>query len=303
MTTTTDKTLLRIGHSPDPDDAFMWYPLADFPDNSGPGGRTYTPCIDTGPYRFVHILEDIQSLNERSERAELEVTALSIHQYPFIADKYALTTCGSSMGDGYGPMIIARQPMSVEDLAGKRLAIPGLRTTAWLTCQLMLHELGMTAGDVDAQVVMFDQIIPEVVSGKYDAGLIIHEGQLTYQQSGLHCVADLGKWWTDSRGLPLPLGGNAIRRDLGSQMPAICRILLNAIEYALSHRDESVAYALNYARDMGSDLADRFVGMYVNQWTLDYGPRGREAVQTLIQQGIKAKLIPDCGEIDFVAPA
>jgi len=150
---------------------------------------------------------------------------------------------------------------------------------------------------------MFDQIIPKVASGEYDAGLIIHEGQLTYQQSGLHCVADLGQWWTDSRGLPLPLGGNAIRRDMGAQMPAICRILLNSIEYALEHRAESVAYALNYARDMGSDLADRFVGMYVNQWTLDYGPRGREAVQTLIQQGINANLVPDCGEVDFVAPA
>ena len=305
MTTQTDRKTLRIGHSPDPDDAFMWYPLADFPDHSGPGGKTYTPKIDTGSYRFAHVLEDIQSLNDRSERGELEITALSIHQYPYIADKYALTSCGSSMGDGYGPMIVCPNDseLTIENLAGNKLAIPGLRTSAWLSCQLLLAEHGMAGRDVDAQVVMFDQIIPEVVSGKYDAGLIIHEGQLTYAESGLRCLADLGRWWTDTRGLPLPLGGNAIRRDLGDDMPRICRILLDSIEYALEHRAESVEYALNYARDMGSDLADRFVGMYVNRWTIDYGQRGRDAVARLLSEGVAAGLIPDAGEIDFVDPA
>ncbi|GAB4194798.1 MAG: ABC transporter substrate-binding protein [Phycisphaeraceae bacterium] len=291
---------LRIGHSPDPDDAFMWFPLANF---TMPDGTKLTPKIDTGRYDFVHVLEDIQSLNERSEKGELEITALSIHQYPFIADKYALTSCGSSMGDGYGPMIVAPKAMSVTDLKGKRLAIPGYRTTAWLAAQLILHEHGMSKDDIQAEFVMFDQIIPKVAAGEYDAGLIIHEGQLTYSNEGLACVIDLGKWWTDSRNLPLPLGGNAIRRDLGEQMPAICRVLLDSIEYALQHREESVAFALNWARDMGKDLADQFVGMYVNQWTLDYGERGREAVRRLLKEAADAGLVPDCGEIDFVNPA
>lgn len=293
----TDRSTLRIGHSPDPDDAFMWFPLANFPDGSGPGGKSYTPTIDTEPYDFVHVLEDIQSLNERSEKAELEITAISIHQYPFVADQYALTSCGSSMGDGYGPMVVAREAMSIDDLRGKRIAIPGERTSAWLTLQLLL---GKDA--VDAEVVMFDQIIERVVAGEFDAGLIIHEGQLTYGDAGLHCIVDLGKWWTDSRGLPLPLGGNAIRRDLGDQMPRICRILLESIRYALNHRDEAVAYALNYARDMGADLADEFVGMYVNDYTLDYGDKGRKAVQLLLKEAADAGIIPNAGEVDFVDP-
>ncbi len=295
-----ERMTLRIGHSPDPDDAFMWYPLANF---IAPDGTKLTPKIDTGRYDFVHVLEDIQSLNERSAKGELEITALSIHQYPFIADKYALTSCGSSMGDGYGPMIVSTQPLSVADLKGKRLAIPGYQTTAWLAAQLMLAEQGMSKDDLVAEFVMFDEIIPKVVAGEFDAGLIIHEGQLTYGNDGLACVADLGKWWTDSRKLPLPLGGNAIRRDLGEQMPTICRVLLDSIEYALEHREEAVAFALNWARDMGSDLADEFVGMYVNQWTLDYGDRGREAVRRLLGEAVSAGLVPDCGEIDFIEPA
>lgn len=298
-TTGTDRQTLRIGHSPDPDDAFMWYPLANF---VAPDGTKLTPKIDTGRYDFVHVLEDIQSLNERSAKGELEITALSIHQYPFIADKYALTSCGSSMGDGYGPMIVSGKAMTVKDLKGKRLAIPGYQTTAWLSAQLMLAEQGMSKDDVRAEFVVFDEIIPKVVSGEYDAGLIIHEGQLTYGNDGLECVVDLGKWWTDSRKLPLPLGGNAIRRDLADQMPVICRVLLDSIEYALEHRDEAVAFALNWARDMGSDLADEFVGMYVNQWTLDYGERGREAVRRLLKEASDAGIVPGCGEIDFVDP-
>ncbi len=300
MITTSARQTIRIGHSPDPDDAFMWYPLANFPSNTGPGGKTYTPTIDTGKYDFVHVLEDIQSLNERSARAELEITAISIHQYPYVAKDYALTSCGSSMGDGYGPMIVvpANSKITVNDLSKIRIAIPGERTTAFLALSLML---GKKPTNYD--VVMFDQIIPKVVAGEYEAGLIIHEGQLTYGDVGLRCVVDLGKWWTDSRKLPLPLGGNAIRRDLGvPEMRKICTILLRSIEYALAHRAEAVEYALNYARDMGSELADEFVGMYVNQWTLDYGPRGRAAVKQLIKESIAANLIPDCGEVDLVEP-
>ncbi len=294
------RTTLRIGHSPDPDDAFMWYPLANFPDGSGPGGRSYTPTIDTGPYDFVHVLEDIQSLNERSERGELEITALSIHQYPYIADKYALTSCGSSMGDGYGPMVVTRAdaPVTLEDLPGWRIAVPGERTSAFLTLSLLMGRRVPSY-----EVVMFDQIIPAVAEGRFDAGLIIHEGQLTYADAGLACLVDLGAWWKQTRGLPLPLGGNAIRRDLGPRMPAICRVLLESIRYALEHREEAVAYALNYARDMGSDLADRFVGMYVNDYTLDYGRDGREAVKQFLAEGVKMGLVPDCGEVDFVEPA
>ncbi len=277
----------------------MWYPLANF---VMPDGTKLTPKIDTGRYDFVHVLEDIQSLNERSAKGELEITALSIHQYPFIADKYALTSCGSSMGDGYGPMIVSSKPMTIKDLKGAKLAIPGYRTSAWLSAQLLLSENSMSKDDVNESFVMFDEIIPKVVAGEYDAGLIIHEGQLTYGDEGLQCVVDLGKWWTDSRKLPLPLGGNAIRRDMGDAMPEICRVLLDSIEYALKNRDEAVKFALNWARNMGQDLADEFVGMYVNDWTLDYGEKGREAVRRLLKEASDAGIVPDCGEIDFVEP-
>lgn len=298
--TATETTTLRIGHSPDPDDAFMWWPLANF---VGPDGNRYTPKIDTRGYEFIHVLEDIQSLNVRSAAGELEITAISIHQYPYVADKYALTSCGSSMGDGYGPMIVAPNKLAVEDLRGQRIAIPGEQTTAWLSTQLWLKEHGLTKDDVQFENVMFDEIIPRVVSGEYDAGLIIHEGQITYQNQGLGLVIDLGKWWTESRGLPLPLGGNCIRRDLGGAMPVVCRVLLDSIEYALEHREEAVKFALNWARDMGADLADEFVGMYVNQWTLDYGQRGRDAVQQLLAEGAEAGMVPAVpGGVDFIDP-
>jgi len=295
---------LRIGHSPDPDDAFMWWPLANF---TAPDGTRHTPRIDTRGYEFVHVLEDIQSLNVRSEKGELEITAFSVHEYPFVADKYAMTSCGSSMGDRYGPMVIAPRKFPVGELKGKKLAIPGERTTAWLACQLLLAEHGLTKADVDWRFVYFDQIIPKVASGEFDAGLIIHEGQITYQNQRLELVEDLGRWWTDTRGLPLPLGANAIRRDLVAlgEAPVICRVLLDSIHYALQHRDEAVAFALNYARDMDSRLADRFVGMYVNDWTLDYGKRGRAAVKRLLDEAVAARLVPDLpgGEVDFIDPA
>ena len=303
-TASTQHKTLHIGHSPDPDDAFMWYPLANF---TAPNGDVLTPKIDTGPYDFVHVLEDIQSLNVRSEQGELEITAFSIHQYPFVADQYAMTSCGSSMGDNYGPMIVCPPGRfkTVKDLKGAKLAIPGERTTAWLSCQLLLAEHGLSKHDLQYENVMFDQILQGVEAGTYDAGLIIHEGQITYQNNGLEKLVDLGTWWTQSRNLPLPLGANAIRRDLveSGEAGTICRILLDSIEYALNHREASVDFALNYARDMGADLADRFVGMYVNDWTLDYGDRGRQAVRQLIQEGITAGLLPDCGEIDFIEPA
>ncbi len=287
-----NRKTLRIGHSPDPDDAFMWYPLADI-DGAG-------PKVDTHGYRFAHVLEDIESLNRRSARGELEITALSIHQYAHVAGRYALTSCGASMGDGYGPMIVSKRKVQLADLPGLRLAVPGERTTAFLAASLLYAEQG--AKLTDWETVMFDQIIGRVASGEFDAGVIIHEGQLTYADVGLQCIVDLGRWWTESRGLPLPLGGNAIRRDLSDEFGPICRILLSSIRYALDHRDEAVGYALNYARDMGRELADRFVGMYVNDYTLDYGDTGRRAVQRLLDEATDAGLTPRSGQVDFVEP-
>ena len=292
MTMTNTKTL-RIGHSPDPDDAFMWYPLADL-DGTG-------PKVDTGRYRFEHVLQDIETLNQRSERGELEITALSIHQFAHVADKYALTSCGSSMGDGYGPMIVSRKPLQMDQLGPIKLAVPGERTTAFLAASLLYKSLGMELSSFE--VVMFDEIIPKVVGGDFDAGLIIHEGQLTYGEAGLNCVVDLGQWWGQTRNLPLPLGGNAIRRDLADEFVPICSILLDSIKHALDHREESVNYALNYARDMGVDLADKFVGMYVNDWTLDYGPVGRKAVEQLLAEGAEAGLLPAVESLELIRPA
>ena len=301
--TDRDEKRLRIGHSPDPDDAFMWYPLAEDPSRLGPDGAPLTPKIDTRGYRFEHVLEDIQALNERSERGELEITALSIHQYPYVASSYALTACGASMGDGYGPMVVAAPGFALERLVqGARLAIPGRRTSAWLALQLLLRERGLDPGEIDADVVAFDRILPAVQAGEYDAGLIIHEGQLTYPQTGLVCVVDLGAWWTRSRGVPLPLGGNAVRRDLADEGPRIARVLMDSIEWALTHREEAVRFALQYARGMDEALAERFVGLYVNDWTLDYGERGREALRRFVSEGVEAGLVPDCGPVDLVEP-
>ncbi len=276
------KRLITVGHSPDPDDAFMFFALAH-------------DKLDTGDLAFRHELQDIETLNRRALRGELEVTAVSIHAYAHLLDKYALLPSGCSMGDRYGPMVVARRPLRVEELRNARVAVPGTLTTAFLTLRLLVP------GELRYEVVPFDRILGEVAAGRYDAGLIIHEGQLTFQNQGLHLVTDLGVWWQERTGLPLPLGGNVVRRDLGDEtMRAISRLLKESIRYALAHRDDALAYALRYARDMDKSLADRFVGMYVNDWTLDYGPRGREAVRRLLDEGHHAGIIPHRPEVEFV---
>ncbi|MDB5301055.1 MAG: hypothetical protein JWO87_2718 [Phycisphaerales bacterium] len=283
---------LRLGHSPDPDDAFMFYGLAK-------------DLIPTGRWRFEHVLQDIQTLNQQAMKGELEITAISIHAYPYVADRYALTSCGSSMGDQYGPMVVCRQDRAGEfgdgplpNLRGKKIAIPGKLTTAFLALQLALGKAGEA---FDFDVVMFDEIPRYVLHGKADAGLLIHEGQLTYKQAGLHLLLDTGVWWHKRTGLPLPLGGNCIRKDLGREaMQEITDILKRSIQFSLDHRKEAVDYALQFGRDLDRNLADRFVGMYVNEWTLDYGPRGREAITRLLKEGAAAGIVPDPGEIEYV---
>jgi 1,4-dihydroxy-6-naphthoate synthase len=298
----TKEILLQLGHSPDPDDAFMFYGLAK--------GK-----FPTGPYRFKHVLQDIQTLSHRARSGELEITAISIHAYPYVSDKYALTSCGSSMGDGYGPMVIARETLPLEALRGKTIAIPGELTTAFLALQLCLGKgarnnskaepksgpNGSAAPAFYYDIVEFDQIPAYVRDGKADAGLIIHEGQLTFQTFGLHLIVDLGVWWTGRTALPLPLGGNCIRKDLGTRvMQEVTDILKHSIQYSLDHREEAVAYSLQFGRDLDHKLADKFVGMYVNHWTLDYGARGREAISQLLKEGAAAGFVPDAGEIEYV---
>ena len=276
------KRLITVGHSPDPDDAFMFYALAH-------------DKIDTGDLQFRHELQDIETLNRRALRGELDVTAISIHAYAQLLDKYALLPSGCSMGDRYGPMVVARKPMKMDELRSCRIAVPGTLTTAFLALRLLLPE-----GFV-YEVVPFDQILKAVEEKRFDAGLIIHEGQLTFQNQGLHLIVDLGVWWQERTGLPLPLGGNVVRRDLGPELIGrVSRLLKESIRYALDHRDDALAYALAYARDMDKSLADRFVGMYVNEWTLDYGPRGREAVRRLLDEGHKAGVIPSPTAVEFV---
>ena len=275
------KRLITVGHSPDPDDAFMFYALAH-------------DMLDTGDLAFRHELQDIETLNRRALRGELEVTAVSIHAYAFLLDKYALLPSGCSMGDRYGPMVVARNKLPISDLKKSKIAVPGTLTTAFLTLRLL-------AGDFPYEVVPFDQILDAVAAGRFDAGLIIHEGQLTFQNQGLRLLVDLGVWWQDKTGLPLPLGGNAVRRDLGTDtIRQISRLLKESIRYALDHRQDALAYALRYARDMDTALADKFVGMYVNDWTLDYGPRGRAAVQRLLEEGHKEGVIPNTVAVEFV---
>jgi len=271
---------IRVAHSPDSDDAFMFYALAK--------GR-----IDTGDYRFIHEMGDIQSLNERALRGELEVTAVSIHAYAHLADRYFLLPHGASFGDGYGPLVIASRPADVEEVRGGPMAIPGLLTSAHLAAQMMI-------GEFEPVVMDFDAILPAVRRGEVPFGLIIHEGQLTYDREGLHKVADTGEWWKDRTGLPLPLGGNAIRKDLGPEtISEVSRLLKASIVYALDHREEALDYALEFGRGLAREEADRFVGMYVNDWTRSYGPRGREAVERFLKQAWDEGFIPHEAKPEF----
>lgn len=278
-----DKTLIRCGHSPDPDDAFMFYALAK-------------DRIDTGRYRFVHEMADIETLNRRAERGELELSAISLHAFPYVSERYALMACGCSMGDGYGPMVVSREPARLDQMKGRTIAIPGERTTAFLALNLCLGR-----GTFRHTTMEFDAIPAAVAEGRVDAGLIIHEGQLTFKKQGLHLVVDLGVWWGEQTGLPLPLGGNVIRRDLGREaMLEVTRLLRQSVEYGLEHRKEAIEYALAFGRDLDRPLTDQFVGMYVNKWTVDYGERGRRAVRELLRYGHAAGLVPDAGDIEFI---
>jgi 1,4-dihydroxy-6-naphthoate synthase len=276
---------ISIAHSPDSDDAFMFYGLA-------------TNKVQVPGLRFTHTLCDIQTLNQRAMSKDgdgvYDVTAVSFHAYPYIQDHYALMTCGGSVGEGYGPMIIAPRAYPLSEIKRKTIAIPGELTTAYLALKLF-------APGIETEVVPFDQIIPSVLQGKYEAGLIIHEGQLTYDQSGLHRIVDLGKWWQKVTGLPLPLGGNAIRRSLGPDLiSSISTALRDSIQYALDHREEALAYAMQFARDLDPQMADRFVGMYVNDRTLDYGPDGKEAIRRLLDMGYHAGIISVGPRVEFV---
>jgi 1,4-dihydroxy-6-naphthoate synthase len=274
---------ITIAHSPDSDDAFMFYGLA-------------TNKVRVPGLRFTHTLCDIETLNRKAmEGGAYDVTAISFHAYPYIQQHYALLPCGGSVGEGYGPMIVAPRAYSANEIKRKQIAVPGTLTTAFLVLKLF-------APGIDTEVVPFDQIIPQILEGKHEAGLIIHEGQLTFDKSGLHRIVDLGKWWQKITGLPLPLGGNAIRRSLGPVlMEQIANALRESIQYALDHRDEALAYAMQFARDLDSQMADKFVGMYVNERTLDYGPDGREAVRRLLDMGHKAGIISQESRVEFAA--
>jgi 1,4-dihydroxy-6-naphthoate synthase len=281
-----EKKTLTLGHSPDPDDAFMFYGLAK-------------ELVPAHGYKFEHVLQDIQTLNERAKRGELDITAISIHAYAYVSDQYALLPSGASMGDGYGPMLVAAQKFSREEVGNKKIAVPGTMTSAFLALQLWL---GKPAVQFDYVVVPFDQIFKAVRDGRAEVGLIIHEGQLTYKNEGLVVCEDLGAWWgRQNDGLPLPLGGNVIhKRFEPAARRTVSDILTASIQYSLDHRPEAVQHALQYARDMGRDLADKFVGMYVNHWTLDYGDRGREAIRRFLGQGFEKALLPHRQELEFV---
>jgi 1,4-dihydroxy-6-naphthoate synthase len=273
--------IIHVGHSPDSDDAFMFYALAE-------------GLIDTGDLSYSHELQDIETLNRRALRGELEVTAVSIHAYAYLADRYALLPSGSSMGDRYGPRLVATQRASLTDASGKRIAVPGLLTTAYLALRLAVPEF-------EPVVVPFDEIENAVLEKKVDFGLLIHEGQLTYGQTGLSLVADLGEWWFSHTGLPLPLGGNVVRKDLGDDLiRTISRHLRASIDYALENRSGALDHAMRFARGLDRSKADEFVGMYVNDWTRDYGDRGRSAVRILLDHGVRAGIISQPVTVEFV---
>jgi len=277
---------VTLGHSPDPDDAFMFYGLAK-------------GLVPSGNFEFEHILQDIQTLNERAARGELDVSAISIHAYAYVSGEYALLPSGASMGDGYGPMLVAKRGLTREEIGRARIAVPGKMTSAFLALQLWL---GKRAGELEIVVVPFDEIFQAVRNGVAEVGLIIHEGQLTYRDQGLVLCEDLGIWWNKSQeGLPLPLGGNVIHKRFAvEERRAISKLLTESIRYSLEHRPEAVRHALQYARDMGVELADQFVGMYVNHWTLDYGERGRESIRRFLGLAHERGLIPHRQELEFV---
>jgi 1,4-dihydroxy-6-naphthoate synthase len=272
---------IHVAHSPDSDDAFMFYALA-------------TRKIDTGDLNYVHTLSDIETLNRKAMKGEYEVSAVSFHAYAYMADKYALLSCGASMGKNYGPVVVSRTPTRPRSLSSMTVAIPGTLTTAFLALQLYEPE-------IEYKVVPFDKILDEVRKGKVDAGLLIHEGQLTYREMGLHKVIDLGVWWLKETGLPLPLGGNVIRRDLGKRlMDRVGQDIRKSIQYGLDHREEAMDYALQFSRGLDTQRVDRFIGMYVNELTLDYGSEGRQAVKKLLGEAYKKKIIPERVALEFV---
>lgn len=272
---------IKLAHSPDSDDAFMFYALA-------------THKLSTPGYKYSHVLSDIQSLNEAALAETYDVTAISFAAYPALREKYLLLDCGASFGEGYGPIVVSTKPLKAQELAGKRIAVPGLKTSAYLTLKLF-------APQFDPVVMPFDKIIEAVQKDLVDAGLLIHEGQLFFPQKGLHRVLDLGIWWQEQTGLPLPLGGNVVRRALGPELGRhIAKTIRDSVSYGLEHREEALNYAMQFAREMDADLADKFVGMYVNKWTLGYGEKGRQAVKELIDRGTQAGLLPGPPTVEFL---
>jgi 1,4-dihydroxy-6-naphthoate synthase len=272
---------ISVAHSPDSDDAFMFYGLA-------------TNKVRVPGLKFTHTLSDIETLNRKAREAFYDLTAISFHAYPYLQETYALLPSGGSVGEGYGPMIVANRDYTVDEIKMKKIAVPGRLTTAYLVLRLF-------APEIQTEVVPFDQIIPQILDGRYDAGLIIHEGQLTYGKSGLKRIVDFGKWWREQTGLPLPLGGNAIKRDLGPElMHEVSVALKESIQYALDHRDEALEYAMQFARDLDRQLASRFVSMYVNERTLDYGQEGRQAITRLLEMGYERGIIPHPPRVDFI---
>jgi len=272
---------ISVAHSPDSDDAFRFYGLA-------------TNKVRVPGMKFTHTLSDIETLNRKAREAFYDVTAISFHAYPYLQNSYALLPSGGSVGEGYGPMIVANREFTVEEIKTKKIAVPGRLTTAYLILKLF-------APEIQTEVVPFDQIIPQILEGRYEAGLIIHEGQLTYDKSGLKRIVDFGTWWREETGLPLPLGGNAIKRDLGPElMHEVSVALKDSIQYALDHRDEALEYAMQFARDLDRQLASRFVSMYVNERTLDYGQEGRQAIARLLEMGYDRGIIPHRPRVEFI---
>jgi 5,8-dihydroxy-2-naphthoate synthase len=275
---------IKVAHSPDSDDAFMFYGMAT--------NKVRVPGV-----KFTHTLCDIETLNRKALEGYYDITAVSFHAYPYIQDTYAIMPSGGSVGEGYGPMLVATRNIPVEEIGKLKIAVPGTMTTAYLTLKLF-------APDVETEVVPFDEIIPRLLEGKFEAGLIIHEGQLTFNKSGLHRIVDMGKWWRDLTNMPLPLGGNAIKRDLGPELTlACCTALRDSIQYALDNREEALQYAMQFARDLDVQQADKFVGMYVNERTLDYGKDGREAIIRLLELGYERGIISNKPSVEFVGDA